>query len=228
MPIPFVLAGLSSLFGAGAAAATTAAGFATGVAATAGTAATTAAGTAALGAGIAAATTVAGLATRASATAGTVAATAAGATALGAGTAAGISTTGLAAAAATLAVPTAAAISTTTKTIIIGGVIFVIGAAIYKTGEEKGKTIGLKEGYELASKEFCDKMKQQLDLFTKNINAIKNSEIRELLDNCAFILSSYEGNRTFDDLSAEEKKNFFEITNRACKLRLALQEKELA
>ncbi|MCR5335705.1 MAG: hypothetical protein K6E42_04040 [Synergistes sp.] len=151
---------------------------------------------------------------------------------IGAGTDPGIATPGLptiGADVATLAVPTVSAkASTTTKIIIIGGVIFVIGAAIYKTGEEKGKTIGLKEGYELASKEFCDKMKQQLDLFTKNINAIKNSEIRELLDNCDFILSSYEGNRTFDDLSAEEKKNFFEITNRACKLRLALQEKELA
>ena len=204
MPIPFVLAGLTltGLFGAGAAAATTAAGFATGAAATA----------------------------------GTVAATAAGATALGAGTAAGISTTGLpaiAGVAATLAVPTAGAIASTAKTFItfiIGGITFVIGTApiIYEVGKENGETIGIEKGSELASKEFCDKIEQLLVCSTKNINAIKNSEVRDLLDKCDFILSSYEGNRTFDDLSAEEKKNFFEITNRACKLRLALQEKELA
>ena len=208
MPIPFIIGGLASLLGAGTAAATTAAGLATGAAATAGAL------------GTAAATTAAGLATGAAATAstlGTAAATTAAGLATGAATTAGVLGT-------VAEVAAIASASKVVRTIVIGGICFAIGNVI---GDERGQTKGIKKGYELASQEFCEKFKQQLDYFNKNIEAVKKSEVRDVLDNCYFILDSYKGeNRTFADLSDVEKKNYFELTKKAAELESALLNKE--
>ncbi|MCR5335708.1 MAG: hypothetical protein K6E42_04055 [Synergistes sp.] len=229
MPIPFIICGLASLLGAGTAAATTVAGVVTGAAATAGAlgtaAATTAAGlatgaAATVGAiGTAAATTAAGLATGAAATAGTIG-TAAATTAAGlaTGAAATAGTLGTAAGVAAIAVS-----NKVVRTIVIGGTCFAIGCLI---GDETGQTKGIKKGYELASQEFCERFKQQLDDFNKNIEAVKKSEVREVLDNCYFILNSYKENRTFADLSDVEKKNYFELTKKAAELESGLLKKE--